>query len=457
MRALASAAVSFGIAAAVGLARPAGAAPGDTTWVRTFDHDFYNWATPHEQTFEFPDTSVGYGRILLRYRIGCPEAPGDCDPWDRIGYLRVMHDTGEVDSLGEPVIEPYEIARIITPYDITGGTRPDSCTWILDVTDYETFLHDTVTLSNYIESWIGGIRGWIVTIDFAFIEGEKAWEPFRVINLWGRYYAVYGDPSRPIEDVLAPMDVEIDAAAARVKVRVITTGHGQGNTDNAAEFAPKEHTIVANTDTTSHILWRTDCNVNPCSPQGGTWAYSRAGWCPGDKVDPWDVDASFSVTPGEIATFDYDIQAYENFCRPDNPDCVSGVTCPDCNYNSTGHTEPHYAIQSQLVLYKAGTLSAGDPAAPAAEVSLDQNRPNPFNPATAITYFIPDGRAVRLVIFDAGGRIVREIRRSHRSGGKYTVLWDGRDDRGQAVASGAYFYSLEPGAKTQPKKMILVK
>jgi hypothetical protein len=252
-------------------------------------------------------------------------------------------------------------------------------------------------------------------------------------------------------------DQSLAAVLHGLRRRVITTGHGQGNTDNTAEFAPKEHTIVANSDTASHILWRTDCNANPCSPQGGTWAYSRAGWCPGDKVDPWDVDASFSVTPGETATFDYNIQPYENFCRPDNPDCVSGVTCPDCNYNSTGHTEPHYAIQSQLVLYKAGLVGTDEARAPAVEVSLHQNHPNPFNPTTTITYSISGGRAVRLVIFDAGGRIIREIHRSHSTGGEYKVFWDGRDDRGRSVASGAYFYSLEPAGKTQPKKMILVK
>ena len=102
------------------------AAVGDTTWVRTFQEDFINWATAHVDTFAFPDDTDPYGRIVLFYTIGCPSSPGDCDPWDRLGYLRVLHDTGEVDSIGQPVIEPYEIARIVTPYDITGGSRPET-------------------------------------------------------------------------------------------------------------------------------------------------------------------------------------------------------------------------------------------------------------------------------------------------------------------------------------------
>jgi len=60
------------------------AASGDTTWVRTFDEDFINWATAHVDTFDLPDTSVYYSSIVVFYTIGCPDAPADCDPWDRL-------------------------------------------------------------------------------------------------------------------------------------------------------------------------------------------------------------------------------------------------------------------------------------------------------------------------------------------------------------------------------------
>ena len=98
------------IGLAIGLvlfAGPGSADPGDTTWVHTFDHDFYNWATPHDSTFTFPDGSVNYKEILIYYRLECPEAPGDCDPWDRIGYLQIRHDTGQVDGFSS-MIKRYE-------------------------------------------------------------------------------------------------------------------------------------------------------------------------------------------------------------------------------------------------------------------------------------------------------------------------------------------------------------
>jgi hypothetical protein len=327
-------------------ALPAGAGTKQgSTWVMTFDHDFYNWATPHEQTFVFPPLSESYSQVLLHYTIECPTAPGDCDPWDRIGYLKVLHE-----ELDETVTE-YEIARIITPYDITGGSYPGSCSWVLDVSDYRSLLHDEVTLSNYIETWIGGERGWIVTIEFEFVPGTPDYEVHSIVNLWSGYHMVFGDPDNPIDANLQPQDLGIAADVVAGKIRAVTTGHGQGNTDNAAEFSRKWHEVSIDGVATSHRLFRTDCPQNPCSPQGGTWQYNRAGWCPGDKVDPWDVDVTARLQGGVSSTFDYEVEPYENLCRPNNPTCVSGVTCPDCNYNSTGHTQPHYALVGQLILY----------------------------------------------------------------------------------------------------------
>ncbi len=328
--------------------------PRDSTWVMTFDHDFYNWATPHEDTFTFPPLTEQFAQVLLHYTIECPTAPGDCDPWDRLGYLKVLHEEPDLSAT------EYEIARIVTPYDITGGSYPGSCSWILDVTDYRPILHDQVTLSNYIETWIGGDRGWIVTIEFEFIPGTPAIKVHSIINLWTGYRLVYGDPDNPIDAYLQPVPVEIPSDVVAAKIRAITTGHGQGNTHNAAEFSVKWHSVSVDSTDFSHNLWRNDCNVNPCSPQGGTWPYSRAGWCPGDKVDPWDVDISADITPNTTAWLDYEIQPYENLCRPTNPDCINGVTCTDCDYNYTGHTEPVYALVGQLILYKVNPFIFAD-------------------------------------------------------------------------------------------------
>jgi len=59
-----------------------------------------------------------------------------------------------------------------------------------------------------------------------------------------------------------------------------------------------------------------------------------------------------AVMPGESTSIDYNIQPYVNYCRPTNPECQDGVTCSDCDYNYTGHTEPNYCLHTQLILYR---------------------------------------------------------------------------------------------------------
>jgi hypothetical protein len=426
-------------------APPTRAEPGDTTWVHTYHEDFINWATPHDSTFTFPDTTVHYSKVVLFYKIGCPAAPGDCDPWDRLGYLKMQHGA-----------DWYEIARVVTPYDITPAPRPVTCTWPIDVSDYEPYLHGDVTLSNYIESWIGGNRGWLVTIDFAFIEGEPDWLPYQVVNLWQTYYTVYGDPNNPIESHLAAMRVPIDPAAGRVKFRAIVTGHGQGNTDNCAEFCPRSHSLTADASTFSHTLWRSDCNTNPCSPQGGTWTYARAGWCPGSSVAPWDVELSSAVTPGTEAVLDYNIQPYTNYCRP-SPDCVSGVTCTDCNYNYNGHTEPIYAVASHLVYYRRNpVMSVINLGASTPGLEM-RGAPNPFTPPSAIRYALARAGTVTVRIVDAAGRVVREVLRGSESAGEQAWIWDGRDTGGRAVPAGVYFCEVRSGSESVSTKMLIVR
>jgi len=96
---------------------------------------------------------------------------------------------------------------------------------------------------------------------------------------------------------------------------------------------------------------------------------------------------------------------------------------------------------------------------PVTKGDLSQNYPNPFNPVTRITYLVPDGGAqqVRLVVYDVRGARVRTLVDDRKAGGKYTVEWDGRNDQGQTVGSGVYFYRLVETNFTQTRKMLLLK
>ena len=97
-------------------------------------------------------------------------------------------------------------------------------------------------------------------------------------------------------------------------------------------------------------------------------------------------------------------------------------------------------------------------AAPAG-FALRQNFPNPFNAQTLIQYELPAAGPVRLSVFNAAGQRVRLLVEDHQAAGLYLQPWDGRDDAGQPVASGAYLYRLEAPAAgfVQTRGMVLVR
>ena len=92
------------------------------------------------------------------------------------------------------------------------------------------------------------------------------------------------------------------------------------------------------------------------------------------------------------------------------------------------------------------------------EFRLDQNYPNPFNPSTTISFFLPVRSRIALRVYDAIGREVRTlVAGEEREKGAGSVVWDGRDNAGRAVASGSYFYTLRFGNFEKTNKMMLVK
>lgn len=89
-----------------------------------------------------------------------------------------------------------------------------------------------------------------------------------------------------------------------------------------------------------------------------------------------------------------------------------------------------------------------------------QNFPNPFNPETTITYDLPEIAHIRLAIYSLSGQEIRRLVHTYdHSPGHYTVVWDGRDDAGRAVATGIYLYRLEAIDRgfVETKRMLLLR
>ncbi len=107
-------------------------------------------------------------------------------------------------------------------------------------------------------------------------------------------------------------------------------------------------------------------------------------------------------------------------------------------------------------------IELADPDIPEA-FRLYQNYPNPFNPFTVIHYQLMIDNFVTLKVYDVLGREIKTLVHEQQSAGRYQVRWNGRDDAGQAVSSGVYFYRLravsaENGKMhTFTKKMLLLR
>ena len=90
------------------------------------------------------------------------------------------------------------------------------------------------------------------------------------------------------------------------------------------------------------------------------------------------------------------------------------------------------------------------------------NYPNPFNPETWIPYQLAEAAHVRIRIYDVAGHLVRELDLGTKPASSYlsqsqAAYWDGRNDMGEAVSSGVYFYTLEAGDYQTTRRMTVVQ
>ena len=96
------------------------------------------------------------------------------------------------------------------------------------------------------------------------------------------------------------------------------------------------------------------------------------------------------------------------------------------------------------------------------ETTLLPNYPNPFNPETWIPYRLAQEAEVAIAIYDTKGTLVRRLALGNQAAGYYAergkaAYWDGRNEGGEAVASGIYIYQFRAGDYAASRRMVIVK
>ncbi|MCC7436978.1 MAG: hypothetical protein IT211_00630 [Armatimonadetes bacterium] len=322
---------------------------GDTT-IRVYDRKGVD--SPNRvfsRTVLFPSMDAQFSKVILKVTLDCPR--GGCDPWDRGAsiWITTPSDTTLYHYYSDYFADTNkkEIARFITPYG-------KNISYSFDVTDFRPLLVDSARVMIFVTTYTGKGYGYLLTMDFEFTAGTPILEPYRVIKLWGGS-PEYGNPANPIEDFFKPLTLTADKQMEFARARVIITGHGQGNTDNAGEFARKWHQMkVDEVVRYGRYLWRDDCGRSLAGQQYGTWTGSRAGFCPGEKVEVWDVDLTPFITAGKKYRIDYDVEPYENRCRPGVVPC----SCPNCEYDDVGHNKPIFHVESYVIYYRVPQKNA---------------------------------------------------------------------------------------------------
>lgn len=280
------------------------ASPGDTTWVQAQKLDSITHYGKYDTTITFPNGTTSYRKIYMIYTLGettCAPGSQYCHQWDYTVQNYIMTPAGDT----------LELGRLITPY-ATSGVWRFPATWshryIFDVTDFYPVLKNSATVRMFYSgySW-----GFTANIKFAFIEGTPERNVLGIDKLYDGSYN-YGNPSDPIDNHITQKTKTPPAGTVSAEMKYNVTGHGSDSTQNCCEFYSQNYRVLVNsTQVAQTAIWRPSCGSNELYPQGGTWIYDRANWCPGEFIHT-NVHKLPGVTASTPYTVDIDF-AFNNY------------------------------------------------------------------------------------------------------------------------------------------------
>jgi hypothetical protein len=392
--------------------------------VIAFDSVWINTDNPSKVVEgELPSYLGAYNKIMATLQVSCP-ASGGCGEWDRVASIDAKGHDGEW----------HEIIRYITPYGVP-------CSHQIDLTDYMSLLSGKIsfrvncgTLDN----------GYVYKLTLNYNAGIPAHPYSTVKTIWWKSYP-FGDYAnqQPVE----PVNVVFPWATAEAKLKLVSTGHGWGdlNTSNAAEFYDATHHLhVNNVETFTQHNWQV-CNPNPdgCQPQNGTWYHNRAGWCPGSIAKWFDYDMTPYISNTPVALKYVFYPNYMDMCHPNHPNCVTGVTCTNCDDGFN----PHLIVACNLVYFSDGPITLGVDDKPN-EVSANFGLyPNPSDGIINISTAKPEQyQGAELEILTPSGKLIRKM------------AWNGETQSVDLSSQpkGIYFIRIRSQQGVGMKKFILM-
>lgn len=271
--------------------------------VRVHNKTHLQTKTEYSQKHKFLVNDLDISNIKLNLYLACPET--GCSDWD-YSISVLLRKVENNDTI------TYQLGRMMTPYSgaYNSGDNAQSWNphWSWDITNYLPLLQDSVDI---VITYEGYQDGFLATTDFVFTRDKKnKRNVIKTQNIHYGYFS-YGDIENPIDNYITPKEIIVPKNTKKVYARVSISGHGGDSTNASAEFLKKDFYYMVNgKEIARQAIWKDDCGCNPIQPQGGTWIYNRAGWCPGTKVNEFLYDLTPYIKKGKL-NVDIDFEYYK--------------------------------------------------------------------------------------------------------------------------------------------------
>jgi hypothetical protein len=314
---------------------------------------------------------------------------------------------------------------------------------------------------------------------------EQSW-PKVAMSATGSFVVVWEDDRDGNEDIYAQRyDGSGAAQGSNFKVNSPSASGDQKRPDVAMDYAG--NFVVVWQDDRDHSTWGTDVYFRHYDSTGNPLdvdlrVNDDAGNA--DQSSPQvarDSAGNFVITWQDFRNDQYNYDVYAQRFDSIGNKIEGNYQVANSNFRNFGQQMPACAVTPSDVFFAwqdnrrargwdiyakvvgwDWSVVEGEPVTKPSSFELSQNYPNPFNPTTAIRFKVQCSKfkvpsRTTLKIYNILGETVKTLVDELKSEGSYTVTWDGKDEKGEEVASGIYLYRLKVGEYSEVRKMVLLR
>ncbi len=364
------------------------------------------------------------------------------------GYWLGTIEEGMIDIQGTPVTEDYTISLEegwnLVSNPLLLNVRIDSLLFTKDaeIKSYE----DAVT-----EGWVNSVYGYVDSAGYQFPMDLFPWSGYWISALMPNVEMTFPIHKTPVVEPDKKSSTEplvaFQATAGTIRHDILAIGtHDDATIDFDAAHDAVTPPLSPGKEYISLYVPHPDLDLI----LGNHFSRDiRSSLSSEDEYEEWTIELGSSEPEVRIT---WDLTAI-----PENMELGIDVhgngIFEDMRKLESITLEPDQQFTVRMGTHVVGLSKSEIPM----DFMLGNNYPNPFNPTTTINYGLPNTGHVSLTIFNLTGRKIRTLVNAEQSAGYKSVIWDGKNDAGEMVSTGIYFYRMVSEEFNQTKKMVYMK